>query len=99
MAELQIRLIEALGKHKLATAQAELIEATAAQAWAVGNIKQQVAHQLHEALQRLATVQHQTASRIQRIHDAAQRALLIRLGESLDPDNGAHVWNGFSFFS
>ena len=98
MSELQIKLIETLGKHKLDVAKADLVSAEAAQEWAVAQMKRRVAQELNDALQRMHTIRHEAEKRIANIKNATTRALFIRLGETLDPDNVAHVWNGFHFF-
>lgn len=98
MAELQVKLIEVVGKHKLDVAKAEVVKAAAAQEWAIANMKARVAQELESALGRMKQIRRDAEKHIAQIKNAASRMLFIRKGEELDPDNVAHIWVGFSFF-
>lgn len=98
MADLQIKFIETLGKHKLDVAKSELVAAVAAGEMAVAQMKARVAQELEAALNRMNVVRYQSQQRIRRIRTAAAQAAMIRRGEQLDADLVPQVWVGLAFF-
>lgn len=98
LAELQLQFVEKLGEHKLNVARSDLIQAVAAQHWAVARMKATVAKELETSLNRLHRQRHIVARHLHRLSRHAQSAAKISSGEDLSASQLTLMWAGYTVF-
>ena len=98
LAELQLEFLQRWGTYKLNVARAELLQAVAAGQRAVARIKNRVARELEEALQRLQRNRRVYLRRAQRWGQQSRQLSLVRLGEDLSARQWNRLWTAFRVF-